>query len=84
MPSSSLLQNVLQNPNVDDLGLSWAPRWLELAMALKGTLNYGVWYAVKIMCRDTEPALIGLVLSLLIAMAVNDTIRVGILSALGL
>ena len=56
----------------------------EVAMALRGTSNYGVWAAVKIMGRDTGAALIGLLLSLLIAMAVNDTIRVGILSSLGL
>ncbi|MEC8379074.1 MAG: hypothetical protein VXZ96_02055 [Myxococcota bacterium] len=56
----------------------------ELAMALKGTSKYGIWPAVKIMCRDTGAALIGLVLSLLIAMVVNDTIRDGILSTFGL
>ena len=56
----------------------------ELAMALKGTSKYGIWPAVKIMCRDTGAALIGLVLSLLIAMVVNETIRDGILSTFGL
>ena len=56
----------------------------ELAMALRQTTNRSPGGALRLLLKDTGYATIGLLVSLIVAMAVNDTVRAGILESIGL
>ncbi len=56
----------------------------EVAMSLRGTSNRGIRYAARLMAKDVFFAGIGLLVSLLLAIAVNEPLRAAAASALGL
>jgi hypothetical protein len=55
----------------------------ELAMSMRGVGDRGTVGALKLLGKDASYAFIGLLVSLLVAMAVNDTVRTGIIESLG-